>query len=93
VTVYVAAFIVIAVGLDETAEKPSAAALVAVTVQVPALVAERLVPLIVQPVVPAEVTAYETEPFPLPPLVVSANVDSAAPVVDVIVNAAWFSRP
>jgi hypothetical protein len=79
--------IVTVVALDDaTANEPSEA-FVAVTVQVPALVAERFVPLIEQPAVPAVVTAYETAPLPLPPLDVSAKVSPKNAVVEVSVRA------
>jgi hypothetical protein len=45
-----------------------------------------------QPAVPV-VAVKVTAPDPLPPLVVKASVEPAVPVVEVIVKAAWFSRP
>jgi hypothetical protein len=79
---------VIVVALDETDAKPSAEALVAVTVQVPADVNDSVEPETEQPAVPAVVTANVTAPDPLPPLVVNASVEPVVPVVEVIVNAA-----
>jgi hypothetical protein len=84
---------VIVVALEETAEKPSAAALVAVTSQVPAEVNDNVEPETVQPAVPASETTKVTAPDPLPPLVVSESVESVVPEVEVTVSAAWFSSP
>jgi hypothetical protein len=92
VTVNVPRVMVIVVALDEAAEKPSAAALVAVTSQVPAEVNERVEPETVQPAVPA-VAVKVLAPVPLPPLVVNASVEPVVPAVDVTDSAAWFSRP
>ena len=54
----------------------------------PALVAERFVPLIEQPAVPADVTAKVTSPLPLPPLDASAKVSPKNEDVVVTLSAA-----
>lgn len=55
--------------------------MVAVTVHVPALVAERLEPESVQPAVPEEVTVNVTVPVPDPPLVVNTSAEPYVPEV------------
>jgi hypothetical protein len=62
-----------AVAADDAAAYVESAALVAVTIQVPALVAFTEVPEITQPVAVPFVTAYVTAPVPEPPLVVKVN--------------------
>ena len=58
--------------------------------QVPALVELTVVPppVIEQPAVPADVTAYDTAPVPEPPLEVNVNGVPTVPAVEVNVNAA-----
>jgi hypothetical protein len=68
--------------------------LVAVTMQVPALV-ELSCPLeMLHPeAVPPLLTTKDTAPVPEPPLVVSGSGVPSVPFVDVMVSAAWFALP
>lgn len=63
-------------------------ALVAVTMQVPALVALRLDPLTAQPVAVPLVTVKLIAPVPVPPEVVSDNGVPKVPEIEVRVRAA-----
>jgi hypothetical protein len=64
---------------------------VAVTTQLPPLVALKVEPLTEQPEADPLVAAYVTAPAPEPPLVVSAIVEPTRPERDVSVKAAWVA--
>ena len=77
---------------DVSDEYVESAALVAVTVHVPADDALRSEPDTVHPAVPAETTAYEYEPDPDPPEAMSGTGVPAVPAEALSVTADWDSR-
>jgi hypothetical protein len=79
------------VGEDDATKKLASAALVAVTTQVPAVVAVRFDPLTAQPVAVPLVTAKVTAPVPEPPNVVRVSGAPKVPDVEVTVSAAWVA--
>jgi hypothetical protein len=87
-TAWVALSRVTVVGADDTGEKLASPALVAVTVQVPALVLVNVAPESEQPEAVPSRARNDTAPVPDPPLVVSASGVSYVPVVEVTVRAA-----
>ena len=73
---------------DVAARYVASAALVAVTLHVPALVVDNALPEIEHPsAVPDPDTVHETAPEPFPPLTVSVNGDPNVPEVEVTVRA------
>ncbi len=80
------------VGSEDTEEKVASAALVAVTVQVPAVVTLRSDPVTVQPVAVPSVATNVMAPAPEPPVVVSGSGVPTVPLSDVMVSAVWVPR-